>query len=185
MSDIVYGAIIGTSSVLAVLLWLHLIELKILKIAPINEGSIRVSNAYKCFVVFLIALVAISAQYLTQLEGQDDFENTILFIFVAISIVLALQMFIDSFLLATSFDDNGLISRDFLRRETLISWADIESVKLDTTFNVFIVRGRSKKVRFSKFCEEIHSLLRKLEARSSANASIEAVTIFLEKNSKT
>ncbi|MFT4730678.1 MAG: hypothetical protein ACI9UN_005208 [Granulosicoccus sp.] len=185
MSDIVYGAIIGTCSVLAVLLWLRRIEQKIQTIAPINEGSIRVSTAYRCFVLLLIALVAISAQYLLQLDGQDDFEHTVLYIFVAISIVFVLQMFIDAFLLTTSFDDKGLIGKDVLQRETLIGWADIETVNLDTTFNVFIVNGKNKKIRFSKFCEEIYSLLQKLETHSPAQASTEAVTIFLEKNSKT
>jgi hypothetical protein len=181
MPDIVYGAIIGTCSVLAALLWLHKIDQNIQTVAPINEGSIQVSNAYKCFVLVIIALVIISAQYLLRLEGQDDFDNAILYLFVAISIVFALQMFIDSFLLTTSFDDNGLIGRDFLRRETLMAWSDIESVNLDTTFNVFIVKGKNKKIRFSKFCKEIYSLLQKLEARSSAKASTEVVKIFLEK----
>lgn len=183
MPDFAYGAVIGTCSALVVVIWLSAIERGNKKTVPISEGRLRVSPAYKRFTIAMTVLVAVAVLYIVRLEELDRIEGLVVYVFGITSTAFALQMYVDSFFLEIKFDNIGLAGRDRLHRKSSIGWVNIESVKLNTTFNVFTVKGNQRSIRFSRFCEGMYPLLRELEARAPA-APATFVSEFLEKNLK-
>lgn len=179
MIEIAYGAFVGTFTVLAAIFWLARIDNEIKKQAPSGDGVLSTSPAYKRFVIAVTTLAIVALSYIFRIE-LDTTELLVLYSFALLAICFILQLVADSFL-RVSLDDEGLHGLNRLHQKTTIKWNDIVAIEFSTTFNVFIVKGGNKSIRFSRYCLGLYHMLGKI-TEHSPEAPSEFVSNFIEKN---
>jgi hypothetical protein len=180
IGDIVYGAFIGTSSVLLAMFWL----------AKIDQGNRNEANkpellapapAYKRFTLVVMALCVVSNYAVLTHQMKDATESALFYSFAIAMTIFVTRMTFDSFLIKAKYDEQGIIGFDKFRGEKRIGWGDIKSIKFDTVFNVFVIKSENEKIRLSRYSTGIYQALHEL-ATKAPESSTQAVTYFLEKN---
>jgi len=166
MNEIAYGAFVGSSSVLIVMCWLWRIDLRIRNTRSLNEALLKPSAAYKCFTLVIAAMIIISTFAILTRDSTDTFENVLLYSFIITALFFAGRMMLDSFFVITTVDEKGISSSGRFCRKHTVFWGDVKSVKLDTTFNVFVISSETQKIRLSRYCVGIYALLEEIKVKS-------------------
>tara|TARA_R110002073_G_scaffold69082_1_gene171448 strand:- start:202 stop:753 length:552 start_codon:yes stop_codon:yes gene_type:complete len=178
MNDFVYGAIIGITSVLIALIWLSRIDRGLRQMTPQNEGQLVIAPGYKRFTIAFVALGTISIFAIVTRESSSNFEDPVFYLFAVFAFVIISRMSYDTFVLETRFDEAGIYTVNRFLGEQKICWSEITGITFDTTFNVFVIKSPSHKVRLSKYSIGIDSALKYLMEKAP-NSSTHALGQYL------
>jgi hypothetical protein len=178
MNDFAYGAFIGTTSVLIALFWLSRIDRGLREMMPQNEGRLVIAPGYKVFVIAFVALGAIAIFAILKRENTNNFEDPVFYLFAVFAFIITSRTAYDTFMLETRFDETGIYTVNHFLGEKKVCWPDIIGIKFDTTFNVFVIKSATHKVRLNKYSIGIESALKYL-LEKAPNSSTHALSQYL------
>jgi len=183
MNDFAYGALIGTTSVLVAMFWLSRIDRSLREASTLSEGRLAVAPAYKRFVIAFVTLASISVIAIIERTSTNTTENIIFYAFAVAAVFLVCRMVVDAFFLEARINSTGISGISRFGREHKILWSDVTSVKLDSTFNVFVIKSDKHKVRLSKYCIGIYPLLNELKNKAPSSSTL-IVSNYLDHHSQ-